>query len=135
MECTTLSPNNEYMEDYVKFARMLLQEGEYNGVQILRPQTVRYMVSGELNSKQQEVFEGWNGLEGYSYGNLMRVNKNPSLTGYLARLGEYGWDGWLGAYFANFPRENMTILIGTQKKGAGTFTLTRKLRNVILSSI
>lgn len=82
------------LEDYMKFARMLLREGEDNGVRILKPQTV-----------------------------------------YLAKLGEYGWDGWLGAYFANFPGENMTILMGTQKKDAGTFALTRKLRNVILSTI
>lgn len=51
----------------------------------------------------------------------------------LAGEGEYGWDGWLGMYFANFPKEKMTILMGTQKKDAGTFALTRKLRNVILS--
>lgn len=123
------------LDDYMKFARMLLREGEDHGVRILKPQTVRYMVSGELMGRQQEAFENWLGLEGYSYGNLMRVNKNPGQSGYLAKEAEYGWDGWLGAYFANFPRENMTILMGTQKKDGGTFTLTRKLRNVILGSI
>ena len=46
--------------------------------------------------------------------------------------GEYGWDGWLGCYFANIPKENMTILMMMQKKDAGTFDLTRKLRNVLL---
>ena len=56
-------------------------------------------------------------------------------SGMMAREGEYGWDGWLGMYFANFPKENMTILMGTQKKDAGTFAHTRKLRNMILSSL
>ena len=51
----------------------------------------------------------------------------------FAREGEYGWDGWLGMYFANFPKEDMTILMGMQKKDAGTFPLTRKLRNVVIS--
>lgn len=56
-----------------------------------------------------------------------------SVEGTLACCeGEYGWDGWLGCYFANFPKENMTILMMMQKKDAGTFDLTRKLRNVLL---
>ena len=83
----------------------------------------------------QKAFENWIGLDGFSYANLMRVCKKPSRCGMMAREGEYGWDGWLGMYFANFPKENMTILMGTQKKDAGTFALTRKLRNIILSSI
>ena len=44
-------------------------------------------------------------------------------------------DGWLGAYFANFPKEKLTILMGAQKKDAGTFTLTRKLRTAVLTEL
>ena len=35
-------------------------------------------------------------------------------------------------YFAIIFHENMTILMMMQKKDAGTFDLTRKLRNVLL---
>ena len=121
------------LDDYMKFARMLVQDGDLGGRQILKPETVHYMCSGQLLPGQQKDMNKMMGLEGYSYGNLMRVCKNPSQTVMLAREGEYGWDGWLGMYFANFPKEKMTILMGTQKKDAGTFALTRKLRNVILS--
>lgn len=123
------------LDDFMRFSEMLLREGELDGVRILRPETVRFMTGGELMGQQQKAFDRWIGLDGYSYGNLMRVCKNPAKTGYLAREGEYGWDGWLGAYFANFPREGLTILMGTQKKDAGTFALTRKLRNVILAEL
>lgn len=84
---------------------------------------------------QQAAFENWIGLDGFSYANLMRVCREPSRCGMLTKEGEYGWDGWLGMYFANYPNENMTFLMGTQKKDAGTFALTRKLRNIILSSL
>ena len=84
---------------------------------------------------QQKDFNKWIGLEGFSYGNLMRVCKKPSQTGYIACEGEYGWDGWLGVYFANFPKENLTFLMGTQKKDGGTFALTRKLRTMVLSEL
>jgi len=120
------------LDDYMKFAQMLLNGGTYDGVQVLKPRTVEYLTSGELISRQQEYFNNWGGLNGYSYGNLMRVCKHPEMAGLIASQGEYGWDGWLGMYFANLPQENMTILMGTQKKDSGTFALTRKLRNVLL---
>ena len=123
------------LDDYMRFARMLIQEGTLDGIRILKPATVRYMTGGELMKNQQNAFERWGGLEGFSYGNLMRICKNPDQTGYYAGKGEYGWDGWLGPYFANFPKEKLTILMGTQKKDGGTFTLTRKLRNILLSEV
>lgn len=123
------------LDDYMRFARMLLNEGELDGARILQPATVRFMTGGQLMGYQQKAFEKWIGLDGFSYSNLMRVCKNPAQASFLCAQGEYGWDGWLGAYFANFPKEKMTILMGMQKKDAGTFSLTRKLRNVILSSL
>lgn len=121
------------LDDYMRFSRMLMQGGTLDGVQILKPATVKYMISGELMEPQQTAFDKWIGLEGFSYGNLMRVCKQPARTGYIASEGEYGWDGWLGVYFANFPKEKLTILMGAQKKDGGTFTLTRKLRTLILA--
>jgi len=122
------------LDDYMKFATMLNNNGTYEGVQILKPETVRYMISPTLRESSRHGFN-WVGLEGYSYGNLLRVCKDPSLSPVMLRMGEYGWDGWLGPYFANFPNENMTILMGMQKRDAGTWTLTRKLRNIILSNV
>lgn len=123
------------LDDYMKFARMLLNGGELNGVRILKPETVKYMTGGQLMPLQQESYDKWIGLSGYSYGSLMRICKNPGQACCIAKEGEYGWDGWLGCYFSNFPKEKMTILMGMQKKDGGTWKATRKLRNVILSEV
>ena len=123
------------LDDYMRFARMLLMEGEEAGARILQPRTVRFMTGGRLMKCQQKAFEKWTGLEGFTYANLMRICRNPSQSCGFAQKGEYGWDGWLGAYFANFPKERLTILMGIQKVNAGTFTLTRKLRNLILCEL
>ena len=77
----------------------------------------------------------WIGLEGYTYANFMRRCVAPELHRGICVKGEYGWDGWLGAYFANLPEQDITILMGTQKKDAGTYALTRKLRNLCLTEI
>lgn len=121
------------LDDYMRFSRMLMQGGTLDGVQVLKPATVKYMISGELMEHQQAAFDKWIGLEGFSYSNLMRICKCPDRAAYIAGEGEYGWDGWLGVYFANLPKENMTILMGAQKKDGGTFTLTRKLRTMVLA--
>lgn len=69
------------------------------------------------------------------YANFMRRCVAPELQQGICVKGEYGWDGWLGAYFANLPEQDITILMGAQKKDAGTFSLTRRLRNLCLSNI
>ncbi len=123
------------LDDYMRFAEMLLGEGQRLGVRILRPATVRFLTGGQLSAVQQEPFHRQVGLEGYSYANLMRVCKNPARAGTFTTEGEYGWDGWLGVYFANFPKEKLTILMGMQAKDGCTFPLARKLRNVVVGSL
>lgn len=123
------------LDDYMRFAKMLLNGGEYEGKRILSQKIVKYLTEGQLINKQQNAFEEKWWLHGHTYANLMRVCKEPGKAGILTGEGEYGWDGWLGMYFANFPKENMTILMGMQKKDSGTWELTRKLRNIILSSL
>lgn len=93
------------------------------------------MTHGSLSAVQQPAMGSWIGLEGYTYANFMRRCVVPELHRGICVKGEYGWDGWLGAYFANLPEQDITILMGTQKKDAGTYALTRKLRNLCLTEI
>lgn len=85
------------LDDYAKFAAMLLQEGSYQGKQILKPQTVHYMTNGSLMSWQQEVLDQcWEGIRGYTYANLLR---NPERAGkisdvYFHRRIRLGWLAW-----------------------------------------
>ncbi|KRG11073.1 beta-lactamase [Virgibacillus soli] len=123
------------IDDYAKFATMLLNKGTLDGVEILRPRTVDYFTSTTLHNIAQKQFDLWHTLQGYSYGNLMRIMTNDSQTGVMGSLSEYGWDGWLGAYFCNCPKDQLTFLFMIQKKDAGTMPLTRKLRNIALSSL
>lgn len=121
------------IDDYARFAQMLLNGGILEGVRILSPATVEFMTTGQLTDEQQKGLRSWNGMEGFTYANLLRIMVHPEQACTLAKKGEYGWDGWLGCYFANFPKENMSILLMQQEKDAGTTAMTRKIRNVILS--
>ena len=120
------------IDDYAKFAAMLMNQGSYEGKQILAPATVRFFTGAKLTPWQQESFwRGWDSLAGYGYGNLMRIMEEPGMAYYQTWKGEYGWDGWLGAYFCNSPLNKTTILMTMQRKDAGVIEVTRRMRNVL----
>ena len=122
------------LDDYRRFTGMLMNHGiDENGKRILRPGTVRLMTGGQLSRAQQESFDNWGGLEGHTYNCLNRVMLNPAQAVTIGHKGEYGWDGWLGTYFANDPEVNQTMLLMLNKKDYGTQRLTRQLRNIINS--
>ncbi len=123
------------MVDAAKFTTMLMNKGTFNGVQLLKPRTIEFMTSASLTNIQQQGFAKGITSCGHSYGNQMRIMTNPGESGLIGSIGEYGWDGWLGAYFTNSPQEALTILFMVQKKDAGTMSLTRKLRNIVFSSL
>ncbi len=119
-------------DDFMKFSRMLLQDGEYEGKRILKPATVRMLTEGSLSGSLEKSFQRqFFTLQGYSYGNLMRVRSSSAKAWYLGSVGEYGWDGWLGCYMSNDPVTKRSIVFMTQKKDAGTLPVARKLRNMI----
>ncbi|KGE17081.1 serine hydrolase domain-containing protein [Paenibacillus wynnii] len=123
------------IDDAAKFTTMLMNQGSLNGVSLLKPRTVQYMTSAALTNWQQEGFDTWHTLRGHSYGNQMRIMTDTGKAGIIGGQGEYGWDGWLGAYFSNSPQDGLTILFMIQKKDAGTMSITRKLRNIVFSTL
>lgn len=122
------------VDDYAAFSLMLLNNGTYNGVQILKPATVEYLRTPQLTKKQQE-FLNWDSCLGYSYGNLMRILTNPGECSTLSSLGEFGWDGWLGCYITIAPKDDIIIIMMMQRTGAGTSPYARRVRNVVYSEL
>ena len=123
------------LEDYMKFAEMLENKGTYKGKRILSPETVRFMTERKSRGPIIDGFHDAFGLYGFTYSNLLRVCEEPGHGDTIMAPGEYGWDGWPGPYFANIPSKNATILVAMQMTEFGTFSLTHKLINIIMSNI
>ncbi len=122
------------IDDYANFARMLMNKGTFRDKEILTERTVRFMTTTMLRDKlQKELEESWPGLGGFTYGNLLRIMKDPCKSATIVGKGEYGWDGWLGPYFSNDPESRTTFLMLTQRVDYGTGSATRKFRNIIFS--
>ena len=122
------------VDDYARFAQMLLNGGQLDGVRILRPKTVEFMTGGALNGRQEEALEAYfPNLCGYGYGCLMRIMKAPGRARTFGHAGEYGWDGWLGCHFLNDAAMGLTFVFMMQQKDTGTTPVVRKLRNAVIS--
>ena len=117
------------LKDYSAFASMLLNGGEYHGERILSEAAVRYMRSPRLRPHVRQ--DMWDSLGGYNYGCLMRVCDMPGACELFTERDEYGWDGWLGTYFANLPGSGITFLLNQNVTDTGTAAVTRKCRNIV----
>ncbi|MBQ8947303.1 MAG: beta-lactamase family protein [Lachnospiraceae bacterium] len=119
------------LDDYARFAQMLLNGGSFNGHTVLNEATIKYMTHGALTTTQRDyLWATWDSLCGYDYGCLMRHAYDPDMAFHYTWPGEYGWDGWLGTFFANVPSKNLTILIGMQISNPEGNFISEKVRNV-----
>lgn len=123
------------IDDYSHFAQMLLNGGVYRGHRLMREKTIAYMTAAGEYARRHPAVNTWDSMKGYTYRNLMRVLVSPGDALSYGSEGEYGWDGWLGCYFANAPRERLSFLLMMQQTDAGTTELVRKLRNVIFGAL
>ena len=125
------------LDDYAKFATMLINGGEYMGKRILSAQAVKFLTKGGLaDSIKHQLKDSWDWLGGYTYGNFMRVCEDESKVTLFANKGEYGWDGWMGTFFSNEPQSGITFLLGVQQLGIGKVgSLTRRLKNIVMSNL
>ncbi len=97
-------------DDWLKFARMLLNEGEYNGARILKPETVRLMMTDHLgNTPSLLPWVGAGTGAGFGYGGSVRIAASPEAQATEGRyVGQFGWGGAARTNFWVDP-ENGTV--------------------------
>ena len=122
------------VEDYSRFASMLLNGGSYQGTRILGRKTVEYLARPQLNEQQAATYN-WDSITGYNYGNLMRNLVDPAKAASNGSIGEFGWDGWTGNYFLVDPKEQLVMVYMIQRCGGTNPTMFRKLRSIIYGAL
>jgi CubicO group peptidase (beta-lactamase class C family) len=102
------------VDDYTRFAKMLLNRGEYKGTRILSPESVDRMASSQITPIQRKGCT-WADENGYSYGFLMRVLKDRDQTQYHESAGSFGWNGLAGVSMRIDPKRRTTLVFGIQR--------------------
>jgi CubicO group peptidase (beta-lactamase class C family) len=101
--------------DYVRFAQMLLNGGELDGVCLLGRKTVELMAANHLPDPLLPfaVSPGDPAL-GYGFGLGWKVMLDPARAGILGSRGMYGWGGAASTEFWVDPQEEVIGLIMAQ---------------------
>ncbi|MDP4282120.1 MAG: serine hydrolase domain-containing protein [Bacteroidota bacterium] len=101
--------------DYMIFAQMLLNQGEYKGVRILQPNTVKLMATNRISEdmKPQDDFFGPL-LAGMGFGYGFAIVKDPAKSVIHASKGSLWWSGTANTYFVIDPKEDMILILMTQ---------------------
>ncbi len=84
-------------EDYALFLDAVACGGVgKTGNRILKEETVKLWGTNQLSGKASEDFDEMR--RGYGYGLGVRVHIDPSRSGTISPVGEFGWDGAAGAF-------------------------------------
>jgi CubicO group peptidase (beta-lactamase class C family) len=97
--------------DYARFAQMLLNQGELDGVRILGRKTVELMTSNHLNHLPRVTHE-FSEADGFGLGVYVRLDLAKS-----NQLGSAGTFGWSGAATTNAvmdPQEKLVAILMAQ---------------------
>ena len=115
--------------DYLRFAQMLLNKGDLDGVRLLDAKTVDTMTSNGLSEAIQKTHGGSMGW------GLANVNVLLTSSPDSAHVGEYGWDGTAGTIFWVDPtRETVTVLM-TQSSPANPDQIRQRFKAIVDQAI
>ena len=107
--------------DYYRFAQMLANGGELDGVRILSPSSVRLMTSNHLPPSllTGEWGIGWQNMRpGFGYGYDCAVEFDPQAANLSDGKGTFLWDGAAGTWFWVDPT-NDVVFVGMIQRMAG----------------
>jgi len=106
------------IDDYMRFARMLLGEGELDGVRILEPATVRLMATDHLDPRIAPGDRSWltgKGSGGFGLDFFVRTRPPQTPQENRGAVGEFFWDGRASTLFWVDPLNGMAVVFLTQK--------------------
>jgi CubicO group peptidase (beta-lactamase class C family) len=104
--------------DYFRFAQMLLNKGELEGVRVVSAKAVELMTH-----PTPDTFKA-SGLTGnmWGYGVDVQVSNDPGVAGYwLGGKGSYGWRGIWSTLWNNNPANDTVVIMETQVGDDGAF--------------
>lgn len=120
------------LDNYMRFARMLQNGGELDGVRVLRPETVRLMSTNQLSDT---ITERWwlpsKGQVGFGIDFAVRIRPPQDANENNGQVGEFFWDGAASTLFWVDPVNNLEAVLFTQMMPFDKVHLHKRFRDAI----
>ncbi|MBC2607537.1 serine hydrolase domain-containing protein [Pelagicoccus albus] len=116
--------------DYSRFLQMLLNEGEFEGKQILSRKSMELM---SVNHLPKVAAFPWESGTGFGLG--FRVVLDMGQKGELSSVGEYGWGGAYHSTYWIDPTEELVVVYFTQVIPADGLDDHAKLRALVYQAL
>jgi CubicO group peptidase (beta-lactamase class C family) len=107
------------VDDYMRFARMLLGEGELDGARVLKPSTIRLMATDHLDPRIPDKNREWlpgKGSGGFGFDFFVRTRPPQTAEENRGTVGEFFWDGYPSMLFWVDPKNDLAVIFATQKE-------------------
>lgn len=104
------------LDDYMRFARMLVHKGTFEGATILQPETVELMATNQLSDTiSQRMWLPSKGQVGFGIDFAVRTRPPASVDENHGVVGEFFWDGAASTLFWVDPVNELTAVLFVQK--------------------
>ena len=111
-------------DDYLRFAQMLLNGGELDGVRILSPKTIDFMLTDQLSGVRATLPPGSTApgpRPGYGFGLGFAIRTESGDASTLGTPGIADWSGLGGTSFWIDPKEKLAVIWMAQAPGMRTY--------------
>jgi CubicO group peptidase (beta-lactamase class C family) len=103
------------LDDYMRFARMLVNEGTLDGVTILKPETIKLMATNQLDeSITERMWLPSKGQVGFGIDFAVRLREPLTKEENNGTVGEFFWDGAASTLFWVDPKNELTAVLFVQ---------------------
>jgi CubicO group peptidase (beta-lactamase class C family) len=120
------------LDDYMRFARMLLNGGELDGVRILEPETIRLMATDAMPATV--VDRSWlpnKGQVGFGIDFAVRVAPPASQAEASGTVGEFFWDGAANTLFWVDAKNELAAVLFLFYRPFGKIEIQKDFRDAV----
>jgi CubicO group peptidase (beta-lactamase class C family) len=120
------------LRDYTRFAQMLLNGGELEGVRVLSRKSIELMSANHV-THLPPANDPWT-PPGFGFGVSVRIDGAYAANS-LGSPGQYGWQGYATTYFTVDPRERMIALLLVQHQPYNEGGLFESFANTVYGAM
>ena len=124
------------LDDYMKFARMLLGGGKLGTARILKPETVKLMATDAMPAEVTD--KSWlpsKGQVGFGIDFAVRIAPPKDASEASGAVGEFFWDGAASTLFWVDPKNEITAVLFTQMRPFDKVHLHKNFRDAVYHDI